>query len=284
MTEIIRGRLLAKNILEKTKARLPAPPPGRTTPANPPGLGVILIGADPASTLYVKLKTQAAKEVGLYVEIVNFDKSVDQKLVLSKIAEWNHRTDINGILVQFPVPKEFDGDLLVKAIHPNKDVDGFHPENRAALLNGKANLVPPVALAIMRLIQATHLPLTNKHALIISKSTVFAEPLIELMKEAGLVGSRISPRSATLKPQAQSADLIVVAVGKAGFLTKELVKPGAIIIDVGTNRENGKVVGDTAPDAAALAAFISPVPGGVGPLTVAYLVLNVIRAQEKQTN
>lgn len=274
MTEILNGVVLATNIKRKTKTHIA----GMKTP---PGLAVILVGKNPASRLYVRLKEQAAKDVGIYVEKLVYPKSVKTEELVSKIEELNARPDIHGILVQLPLPTQ-DTDTVIAAIHPSKDVDGFHPENRKALLNNTPVLVPPVALAIMRLIQATRRPLTNRTGVIIGNSEVFAEPIIELMREAGITTTLVKRDTPAFSAVTRAADVVVVAVGEAGFLKVDMVKEAAIVIDVGTNKINGKTVGDADPALEGHAGFLSKVPGGVGPLTVAYLLTNVMKAMEAQ--
>jgi methylenetetrahydrofolate dehydrogenase (NADP+)/methenyltetrahydrofolate cyclohydrolase len=273
MTEILEGSLLATAIREKAQARID------TDATHPPGLAVILVGTDAASGIYVGLKEQAARDVGIYVEKLTFEKTTTTAL-LEKINELNARPDIHGILVQLPLPKGLNTDKIIAAINPLKDVDGFHPTNRAALLNNQPRLVPPVALGIMRLIQATRQPLTGKNAVIVGKSEIFSEPIIELLKDSGVTANFISYTQENLGSITLAADIIVVAVGEPDFLKSDMVHEGAIIIDVGTNRQpDGKVVGDVSKEAAAKASFVSKNPGGVGPLTVAYLLMNVIKAQ-----
>lgn len=275
MTEILNGRVLAKNIRTKAKTRI-------AHLRHPPGLAVFLVGDNPASSLYVKLKEEAAKEVGIYVEKFTFSEKVKTAELLEKIQELNARKDIHGILVQFPLPESVDAEAVVSAVHPSKDVDGFHPENRRALLENRPVLIPPVALAVMRLIQATRRTLNNKTAVIVGNSEIFAEPLIELLREAGVVATYVTRETSALSAITRAADIIIVAVGQAEFLTTDMVKEAAVVIDVGTNNVGSKTVGDAAENLEGHAGFISPVPGGVGPLTVAYLLTNVIKAMELQ--
>lgn len=275
MTEILNGRVLAKNIRTKAKTRI-------AHLRHPPGLAVFLVGNNPASALYVKLKEEAAKEVGIYVEKFTFGEDVKTKVLVEKIQELNARKDIHGILVQFPLPEGVDVEAVINAVHPSKDVDGFHPENRRALLENRPVLIPPVALAVMRLIQATRRTLNNKTAVIVGNSEIFAEPLIELLREAGVVATYVTRETSALSAITRAADIVIVAVGKAEFLTTDMVKEAAVVIDVGTNTVGGKTIGDAAQNLEGHAGFISPVPGGVGPLTVAYLLTNVIRALEHQ--
>ncbi len=276
MTEILNGNVLAKNIREKAAQRIAKLP-------HPPGLAVILVGDNPASHLYVGLKERAAKEVGIYIEKMLFPTSVTTKKLVADIKKLNDRKDIHGILVQLPLPGGQDTDAVIAAIQPEKDVDGFHPENRKRLAENKPLLVPPVSLAIMRMLQASRAPLHNRSAVIVGNSDIFAEPLLDLMREAGVTATFVRGDATAIGAKLRAADIIVVAVGEAGFLTRDMVKEGAIVIDVGTNKAtDGRVIGDTAPDVEGHAGFLSKVPGGVGPLTVAYLLFNVIKAMEVQ--
>ncbi len=276
MTEILNGNVLAKNIREKAAQRIAKLP-------HPPGLAVLLVGDDVASHLYVSLKEKAAKEVGIYIEKFVFDADVTTGELVDKITELNGRHDIHGVLVQLPLPGDQDTNAVVAAIDPNKDVDGFHPENRKALAADTPLLVPPVALAVMRMLQASRAPLAGKHAVIVGNSAIFSEPVVDLMREAGVVATFVESDTSALAAKTRAADIIVIAVGTAGFLTRDMVKQGAIVIDVCTNKTaDGRVVGDSAPDLDGHAGFMSRVPGGVGPLTVAYLLFNVIKAMEVQ--
>lgn len=274
MTEILNGAVLANNIKRKTKTRI-------AKLKNPPGLAVILVGGNPASTLYVRLKEEAAKDVGIYVEKITYPDSVGTSELIEKIESLNARPDIHGILVQLPLPNQ-DTDTVISAIHPAKDVDGFHPANRKALLDNAPVLVPPVALAIMRLIQATRRTLSHLTGVIIGNSEIFAEPIIELLHESGVPATFVTRDTPALAAVTRAADIVVVAVGEAGFLKPDMVKEAAIVIDVGTNKIGAKTIGDADPALEGHAGFLSKVPGGVGPLTVAYLLTNVLKAMEAQ--
>lgn len=270
MSEIIQGTLLANSIRQKVHDRVAKLP-------HVPGFAAILVGSNPASKLYVSLKEKAAKEVGMYFEKIHFPKTATTEEIVAKIKTLNERSDIHGILVQFPLPNQNE-DAIVAAIDPKKDVDGFHPKNRRRLLAGEPSLVPPVALAIVKLIHATNQPLDGKQAIVVGNSEIFAQAVIGLLKESGIDATFLSKNEPDLASKTRAADILIVAVGEAGFLTKEMVEQGAIVIDVGTNKVDGMVVGDTAKDVVGHAGFISPVPGGVGPLTVAYLINNVLKA------
>lgn len=274
MAELLRGKQLAASIREKAKKRI-------AKLDHPPGMAAILVGEDPASHLYVTLKEKASKEAGIYFEKIFFKANVKNKEVIDAIKELNARNDIHGILVQLPLPAQNE-DAVIAAIDPMKDIDGFHPKNRELRSQGIPSLFPPVALAIMRLIQASNQPLKQKTAAVIANSEIFVEPLMALLAEQDIDAQFFSPEDRALGAKIRVADIVVVAVGRANFITKDMVKDGAIIVDVGTNKMDSKVVGDVARNARELAAFITPVPGGVGPLTVAYLLMNVVKAYGMQ--
>lgn len=276
MTEILNGKILAKAIRDKAKIRV-------EKLDTPPGLGVILVGENPASMLYVGLKEHAAKEVGIYVERKNLPPEITTEEILDIIKDFNSREEINGILVQLPLPEGLETNKIVAAIDPMKDVDGFHPENRKLLLANTPKLVPPTALGVMRLLQATRLPLNRKTAVIVGNSQIFAEPIIELMRDAGVAAVFVPKNTEALASITRAADILVTAIGSPYFITPEMTKPSGVVIDVGTSKgPDGKTVGDGSPLLLNHTGFLSPVPGGVGPLTVAYLLLNVIKAKELQ--
>ncbi len=274
MVHMFDGKKLADAIRAKIKDRVAAMPQA-------PGLAVLLVGDDPASHLYVRLKQKACEESGIRFEKFLFSAETDERILIDTIKELNAREDVDGILVQLPLPAQ-DADCVVGAIHPRKDVDGFHPENVRALKVGKPCLAPPVHLSVMKLIEASGQNVNGLRAIIVSRS-LFAEPLVVLLKERGVTAEIISPDADEVCAQTRSADIVVVAVGRPHFLMGTHVKPGAIIIDIGTTKVNGTIVGDA--DRASVdtvAGWVSPVPGGVGPLTVAYLLLNILKAKQIQ--
>ncbi|MEK9131279.1 MAG: bifunctional 5,10-methylenetetrahydrofolate dehydrogenase/5,10-methenyltetrahydrofolate cyclohydrolase [Patescibacteria group bacterium] len=258
MATILDGRVLAERIRQKVKmmiADLPVKP----------GMTAILVGDDPASHLYVSLKEKACAEVGIHFEKLIYPAEVPQEELIKKINELNKRDDIHGILVQLPLPNQ-SADAVVAAINPNKDIDGFHPENLRRLEAGEPGLVPPVALGIMKLIDTGRHQ--NRTAAIIA-SEIFARPLKALLKEQQI----------EFVNNSQQADILIVAVGKPKSITADQVKPGAIVIDVGTTKTPDGLVGDVDFEAVTkVAGAITPVPGGVGPATVAMLTLNVVKA------
>ncbi|MBT4856907.1 bifunctional methylenetetrahydrofolate dehydrogenase/methenyltetrahydrofolate cyclohydrolase [Candidatus Uhrbacteria bacterium] len=276
MAELLKGKQLAASIREKAKKRI-------AKLDHPPGMAAILVGDDAASHLYVRLKEEASKEAGIYFEKITPPAGTSTKELVAIVEALNVRDDIHGILVQLPLPTQ-DEDAVIAAIDPTKDIDGFHPHNRELRSQGEPSLFPPVALSIMRLIQASNQPLKQKTATVIANNEVFVEPLMALLAEQDIDAQFFSPESGALAAKTRVSDIIVIAVGRAGFIKKDMIKDGAIIIDVGTNKVGDKTVGDVDRPAREKAAFVTPVPGGVGPLTVAYLLMNVVRAYGMQKN
>jgi len=245
-----------------------------------PKLAVILVGTDPASHTYVHLKQLACQEVGIGFELFAYPVFVSEQELLDRIEQLNARADVTGILVQLPLPGQ-NPDPLIAAIDPKKDVDGFHPENLERLRQGTPTLAPAVALGILKLIEATHLDLSKKHAVIIG-SKLFGEPLTHLLDTYGIESLIIPSDDPSLAQKTREADILISAVGHPGLITKEMIKPGAIVIDVGTTKVEQKIVGDVAPDVIEVAGWMTPVPGGVGPMTVALLLTNVLAAYQQQ--
>lgn len=236
-----------------------------------PGLGVVLVGDDPASRLYVTLKEKACLEVGIFFERRDFPADAPQDAILEAVRAFNRRDDIDAILVQLPLPSQIDTDAVIAAIDPAKDVDGFHPENLKAYLEG-SGAAPILVEAISLLLDAALAP-AHGLACVLANSAVFSAPVETMLERRGL--------GPTEDPMA--ADVVVTALGKPGSLTGAMIKPGAIVIDVGTTPVRGKTVGDA--DAASLdgvATAFTPVPGGVGPMTVAMLLKRTLEFSEKK--
>jgi len=273
MAIILDGRALAERIRDNVKQRVVAMNPK-------PGLAVLLVGDDPASHLYVRLKRQACEEAGIRFELNTYPADEPEDRLIAKIQELNARADVTGILVQLPLPSQ-NADRVIAAIDPNKDVDGFHPENLRRLEAGEPGIVPALELGIMKLLDAAR-DLPHANAVIVG-STFFARPLKTLLGEQRIEASVVDPKDPLLSEKTGPADVIIVAVGQPGLITGEMIKPGAIVIDVGTTRVDEKTVGDV--DRATVepvAGAISPVPGGVGPMTVAMLLNNILRARALQ--
>lgn len=278
MATLLDGRAIGARIRDKVKARV-------AQMAAAPGLAVILVGDDPASHLYVSLKRKACEEAGIRFELFLYAADEPEAIILAKIEELNGRDDVTGILVQLPLPTQ-DADRVIAHIHPNKDVDGFHRDNIRALAEGRPGIVSALALGIMKLIdegrEALGRDVERKTAAIVG-SNLFAEPLRYLLAEQKAFGERVDPDDAGLAAKTKAADILIVGVGRPGLITDGMVKDGAIVIDVGTTKVGTRVVGDV--DAASVepvAGALTPVPGGVGPMTVAMLLLNILKAAELQ--
>lgn len=270
---IIDGKKLALQIRQEIKKEI-------SELGITPGLAVILVGADPASHLYVGLKEKAAAEIGIHFEKFLFFATEPEEKIIAKINELNARPDIHGILVQLPLPQGYDENKIVAAIDPKKDADGFHPENIKKLLAGEAEITPPVISGILKLIESTGIELINKKIAILANSEILAKPLAKIL-EGNEVKTIIAPK--TLTTQIADADIVITALGRAKIITADAIKSGAILIDVGTTRqEDGTTVGDIDFDSVAeKAGWTTPVPGGVGPMTVAELLQNVLNLTKK---
>ncbi|MBI5037619.1 MAG: bifunctional 5,10-methylenetetrahydrofolate dehydrogenase/5,10-methenyltetrahydrofolate cyclohydrolase [Candidatus Kerfeldbacteria bacterium] len=272
MPHIIDGKKLAGEIRARLKTEIAAL-------SAVPGLAIILVGDDPASHTYVGLKEKAAEDIGMHFERHMFPADTTQAALVKRINELNQRSDIHGIVVQLPLPgKSFDTDAIIQTIAPDKDVDGFHPTNIQALLAGNPRITPGLAEGIFRLIASTNESLPGKKAMIFANSPVFSNPLEYILNQHGIQTVSCAPGVDDAIVVSRQADIIVAVIGKPNFVTGEMVKDGAILIDVGFTKQNGQVSGDIAPSAVAKARWATPVPGGVGPMTVAMLLENVLHA------
>lgn len=279
MAQILDGRASAQRIRKKIKTRVSALPIR-------PGLAVILVGADPASHTYVSIKQEACEEVGIRFEKYLYFATEPEQTIIDKIHELNTRADVNGILVQLPLPTQ-DADRVISAIDPNKDVDGFHPENLRRLKQGEPAIASAVALGVMKLVEMAERAEKAEKAerAVIVSSPLFAEPLIYLLKERGIQATVVDSKDPELAQKMERADVLIVAVGQPGLINGSMIKPGAIVIDVGTTKIDAKIFGDV--DQASVkpvAGALTPVPGGVGPMTVAMLLSNVLKAYSIQKN
>jgi methylenetetrahydrofolate dehydrogenase (NADP+) / methenyltetrahydrofolate cyclohydrolase len=248
-----------------------------------PGLAVILVGDDPASAVYVRNKVKACVESGLHSVLERYDAAMTQAALLARIAALNADPAIHGILVQMPLPKQLDAHRVIEAIAPAKDVDGFSVASAGELMTGLPGLRPATPLGCMKLIESTGLSLRGKHAVVIGRSNTVGKPMALLLLQAHATVTVCHSATPDLALHTRQADIVVAAVGRRHTVTAEMVKPGAVIIDVGINRnEDGKLCGDV--DFAAVsqvAGWISPVPGGVGPMTIAMLLANTLQAAEQ---
>ena len=248
-----------------------------------PGLVAVRVGNDPASEVYVRNKAKKARELGLEGTELIHPESMSESDLLFEIERLNRDDGVDGILVQLPLPKQIDSTKVIDAIDPAKDVDGFHPINVGMLHLGRPSLVPCTPAGVIRLIESTGQPIEGKHAVVIGRSDIVGKPVAALLLQRHATVTICHSRTRDLAAIAREADILVAAIGKARFVTAEMVKPIAIVIDVGINRVDGKLKGDVDFDAVReVAGWITPVPGGVGPMTIAMLMKNTVTAAERR--
>ena len=248
-----------------------------------PGLAVILVGADPASQVYVGSKRKSCAEIGIASKSYDLPETTTEQALLELIEELNQDAEINGILVQLPLPKHIDSTKVIEQISPEKDVDGFHPYNVGRLCQRIPTLRACTPYGVMKLLETTGISFYGKHAVIVGASNIVGRPMALELLLAGCTVTVTHRFTEDLASHIRQADILVVAVGKPKFIKGEWIKEGAVVVDVGINRLEGKLVGDVEFDVAAQrASYITPVPGGVGPMTVAMLMQNTLSAYEKQ--
>jgi methylenetetrahydrofolate dehydrogenase (NADP+)/methenyltetrahydrofolate cyclohydrolase len=245
-----------------------------------PGLAVIVAGDDPASRVYVRNKTRACEETGVRSTQFEYASSVSEKELLERVAALNADPAVHGILIQLPLPRQIDTDRVLEAVSPRKDVDGFHPSNLGALLAGRPKVVPCTPAGVMRLIEHAGVPLAGRSAVVIGRSSIVGKPLALLLLQKDATVTICHSRSKNIEMETKHADILIAATGHAKLVGAAMVKPGACVIDVGVNRlADGSLAGDV--DFAAVkdvAGWITPVPGGVGPMTIAMLLENCLKA------
>jgi len=251
-----------------------------------PGLAVIIVGDDPASRVYVNNKKKACEECGFYSEEYALPKETTEEELLKLIDTLNNKKEINGILVQLPLPKGIDSEKVLLSIRPEKDVDAFHPVNVGKIMIGNFDFLPCTPAGVMELIRLTNIDVCGKECVVVGRSNIVGKPQAMLLLHENGTVTICHSRTKNLKEVCRRADILVAAVGKAKFITADMVKEGAIVIDVGMNRdENGKLCGDVAYDEVSeVASAITPVPGGVGPMTIAMLMKNTLKAAIIQHN
>lgn len=243
-----------------------------------PGLAVLLVGDNPASKAYVNAKIKACKETGIFSLEEVFPFGTSEEEIRSQIYKLNERPDIHGILVQLPLPNNLCPENIMIAIDPRKDVDGFHPFNRGNLVLGKSNLIACTPLGVIELLKANNVQINGKHAVIVGRSNIVGKPLASLFLEHDATVTICHSKTSNLKDITLQADILVLAMGRPHAITADYVSENSIVVDVGFTRINGKAKGDAAPCVAEKALAITPVPGGVGPMTIAMLLRNTITA------
>jgi methylenetetrahydrofolate dehydrogenase (NADP+) / methenyltetrahydrofolate cyclohydrolase len=279
--QIIDGKAVAKKLRESIKRHVEVLIEDHKIL---PGLAVVLVGDDPASAIYVNNKEKAAKEVGMRGFVHRLPQNTSQDEILKLIAQLNADEKVNGILVQMPLPKQIDSATILKTIDPAKDVDGLHIENMGRLMADLPGLVPCTPMGCIVLIKTIQQNLTGLHAVVIGRSHLVGKPVGQLLLRENCTVTTCHSRTPNIAHVAREADILVVAVGKPKLVKADWVKPGAIVIDVGINRtDDGKIVGDVDFDAVSkVAGYITPVPGGVGPMTIACLLGNTVAAACRQ--
>lgn len=248
-----------------------------------PGLAVILVGGDQASQVYVRNKVNACAQAGIHSEQYSYADDVAPQVVLDKIAALNADPKIHGILVQLPLPRHFDTDAVLEAIAREKDVDGFRAENVGALVQGLPCFIPCTPYGVMKFFEDAGVSLKGKEAVVVGRSNIVGKPMAMLLMHAGATVTVCHSQTRDLKAHCLRADVLVAAIGKPKMITGDMIKPGAVVIDVGINRQpDGKLCGDVDFDSAKdVASFITPVPGGVGPMTITMLLANTLESAER---
>jgi len=242
------------------------------------GLVTVQVGEDPASTIYLRLKHEAAQEAGIGSDDRKVPEDISEEDLLALVSELNADEDVDGILVQLPLPPQLDEERIISAIDPVKDVDGLHPFNAGELYLGRPRLVPATPLGIMALLAEHRIHLEGAEAVVVGRSDIVGKPIAHLLLQANATVTICHSRTADLARYTLEADVLVVAVGSPEVVTADMVKQGAAVVDVGINRTENGLVGDVAPAVAEIAAFLTPVPGGVGPMTIAMLLQNTVKA------
>ncbi len=279
---LIDGNALSTSVREKLAERAAALSAKGVTPC----LAVILVGEDPASAVYVRNKVNACEKAGIRSLKDVYPMDVDPSEVLTRIAALNGDPGVHGILVQLPLPKQFDSAAVLEAIASDKDVDGFHAENVGALVQGAPRFIPCTPYGVMKMLESANVPLKGAEAVIVGRSNIVGKPMAMLLLGAGCTVTVCHSQTRDLAFHTKRADILVAAVGKAKMITGDMIKPGATVIDVGINRlpaeQGGKLCGDVDFESAKdVAGLITPVPGGVGPMTITMLLANTIESAER---
>ena len=280
MATRIDGKLVSAHLREQLKKDVAAL---KEKSGVTPGLAVVLVGDDPASAVYVRNKHRACDEVGMYSEVITMPADTTEEALLSRLAELNNDPKIHGILVQLPLPKHISEEKVIAAIDPAKDVDAFHESNVGKIMLGNYDFLPCTPAGVMELLHYYNISVAGKDCVVVGRSNIVGKPqALLLLAENGTV-TVCHSRTKDLAEKTRAADILVVAIGKPNFITADMVKPGAVVIDVGINRlPDGKLCGDVDFEGVEpIAEAITPVPGGVGPMTITVLLKNALKAAEK---
>lgn len=283
MAQIIDGKAVSASVKEEVRAEAARLKEEKGLKV---GLAVVIVGNDPASRVYVNNKKKACEAVGFQSFEYALDENTTQEQLLDLVQVLNRDDRVNGILVQLPLPKHIDEKAVINAISPNKDVDAFHPVNVGKIMIGEYSFLPCTPAGVMRLIESTGVDITGKECVVVGRSNIVGKPQAMLLLQKNGTVTICHSRTKDLKEKCLSADILVVAIGKAKFITGDMIKEGAVVIDVGMDRdENGKLCGDVDfENVKDKCSYITPVPGGVGPMTIATLMKNTIKACKIQNN
>ena len=275
-----------KKIAAETRAEIAEAVAAQKAAGVTPGLAVIIVGENPASQVYVRNKHKACGEVGMYSEVIEMPGNTTQETLLAKIAELNDDDKIDGILVQLPLPKHIDEEKVINAIRSDKDVDAFHPVNTGKIMIGNPDFLPCTPAGVMVMLKKTGIDITGKNCVVVGRSNIVGKPMAMLLLGANGTVTVCHSKTKDLASVTREADILVVAIGRADFITGDMVKEGAVVIDVGMNRrEDGKLTGDVDfASASERASYITPVPGGVGPMTITMLLQNTLTASKLHHN
>lgn len=278
MTKIIDGKKISIEIKEEIRLEVEKI---IKNGKRAPGLAVIIVGENPASKVYVNSKVKTCNALGIYSEKYILDSEISEKDLLELVEKLNSKEEIDGILVQLPLPKHIDEDKVIEAIKPNKDVDGFHPINLGKLVIGKDGFKSCTPYGIMELLKRYEIDLNGKDVVIVGRSNIVGKPLSIMLTNENATVTLCHSRTKKLSEKTLNADIVIVAIGKEKFLTKDMVKDGSIVIDVGINRNKlGKLCGDVDyENVSKKTSFITPVPGGVGPMTIGMLMKNTVKSR-----
>mgnify|MGYP002631273281 FL=1 len=276
--KIVDGKLVSQILREKMKSRVEE----LAKRDIKPGLAVILVGDDAASQVYVRNKVAACQAIGVHSRVYRLAADTPEQKVLEELKLLNNDSEINGILVQLPLPKHIDEDKILETISPEKDVDGFHKINVGAMVIGRARFYPCTPHGVMKLLEYYGIAIEGRHAVVVGRSNIVGKPMALMLLEKGATVSICNSKTPDLASFTRQADIVVVAVGKSKVLSGDMIKPGATVIDVGINRlPDGSLTGDVDFESVReVAGFLTPVPGGVGPMTITMLLENTIRSSE----
>ncbi|MGM9624074.1 MAG: bifunctional methylenetetrahydrofolate dehydrogenase/methenyltetrahydrofolate cyclohydrolase FolD [Eubacteriales bacterium] len=276
MATIIDG----KKIAQETRSEIAAQVGEQKKHGVTPGLAVVIVGENPASQVYVRNKHKACAEVGMYSEVIALPEETTEEALLEKIGELNENDAIDGILVQLPLPRHIHETRILNAIRPDKDVDAFHPVNTGKIMIGNPDFLPCTPAGVMVMLRKSGIDIAGKHCVVVGRSNIVGKPMAMLLLAADGTVTVCHSKTRDLAEVTRSADILVVAVGRADFITGDMIREGAVVIDVGMNRRaDGKLTGDVDfASASEKASFITPVPGGVGPMTITMLLQNTLTA------